>query len=94
MEQLDLLLATLTGLASAGVVGFAKSIDTRIVAKLGNLTPVLVIVVSMVLPKLAALLHLSAVPDAAVLVNAPVATGIAVLAREAYVWITKKLATP
>lgn len=94
MDQFNLLLAALTGFASSATTGFLKGLDTRITAKLGNLTPVLVIALGFLLPKLATLLHLAAIPDATALVNAPLSTAIAILSREALVRFFPKATAP
>lgn len=93
--ELNTLLAGLTGLASAFLIGVAKKVeslvDTAIISKLGNLTPILVTVLSIVLPKVAALVHFTGpVPDATLLVNAPVATVIAIASRELYQLVFRK----
>lgn len=94
MDQLNLLLAALTGLASSAIIGAVKAfeakIDAQVVSKLGNLTPILVTVLAFLLPKLATALHLAAVPDAQALASAPVATIIAIVARELLVKLTPK----
>lgn len=86
MDQLSLLLAAVTGLATTAIIGAVKTVEQRIDAKivgaLGNLTPILVTALAFALPKLATVLHLVAVPDAQALVNAPLATIIAIAARE------------
>jgi hypothetical protein len=89
MDQLNLVLAAAFGLASAAVIGGIKALEARanaqLVSKLGNLTPVLVVALNLALPKLSTLLGLTNLPDAATFVNAPVASAVAILAREAFV---------
>lgn len=90
MDQFTLLLGTLTGIATAFIIGtvkaFEEKVDVAFVSKLGNLTPVLVIALSFALPKLWAVLHLSGpIPDAQVLASTPIAGIISILAREALV---------
>jgi len=99
MDQLNVLLALVSGLASTAIIGVVKkveaSFDTAVVSKLGNLTPALVLVLTYVLPKLTNVLHLTAVPDVTALTSAPLATIIAIACREAVVKLTPKTgATP
>jgi len=100
MDSLNLLLATMTGILAAAVTGFLKKADAKIgagiVSKLGNLTPVLVMGLTVGLPLLFKALHLAAtdVPDAAVLASAPAATVVAILARELTVLIKSRYGSP
>lgn len=94
MDQLNLALAALTGLATTLIIGGVKSVESRVnvalVSKLGNLTPMLVVVLNLALPKLATLLHLATLPDAQTIANAPVATLLAIGIRELFVQVLKK----
>lgn len=94
MDNLSILLATITGLISTTVIGGAKLIeqklDIAIVNKLGNLIPVLAMALNFVLPKLGNLLHWTTIPDGTVVASAPVGFAISLIAREIYVLIFKK----
>lgn len=96
MEGLSLLLATVTGVLAAAVVGFLKKVDTKITGQLGNLTPIIVTAATVGLPLLAKALHIPGtdVPNAATFVNAPLATIVAILSREASVWVKARYGSP
>src|SRR5438105_15644342 len=89
MDQLNLLLAALAGIATTAILGAVKAFEAKadiaLVSKLGNLTPALVLMLTYLLPKLTTALHLTAVPDVQALANAPLATIIAIACREALV---------
>lgn len=93
MEQLNLLLAAVAGILSSAVVGIVKrleeTVDVRIVTAIKPVTPLLVTALAFVLPKLATTLHLTAIPDAQALANAPLAAIIGIVARELLVKIQK-----
>jgi len=86
MDQLNLLLATLAGIGSAAIIGIVKKAETAVdkawVSKLGNLTPLLVTMLTFVLPKVTTTIGLTNVPDGVALANAPLATCIAIACRE------------
>lgn len=89
MDQLNVLLAALTGFAVSALIGtvkrFEAAVDTAIVGKLGNLTPILATVLSVGLPKVYALLHLTGpIPSGQALAQAPIAVIVAIASREAY----------
>ena len=82
MDQLNLLLVTLAGLGASAITGVLKKVDTSFSAKLGNYTPILVTLLTFILPKITTALGLTQIPDAVALANAPLATCVAIAARE------------
>lgn len=82
MDGINVLLAVVTGILAALLTGGLKKLDTKITAKLGNLTPILVTVFSILLPLAGKALHIVDMPDAAAFVNSPLAVSVSIFARE------------
>jgi len=85
MEQL---LTYVAGILAVTIIGFVKKvsgpIDIKIASIIKPLQPVIALLLTAGLPWLTNLLHLTAIPDAALLTNAPIATVVAIVCAELY----------
>lgn len=88
MNELNVLFAAIVGVVTTTILGLLKTGDTKISAvlnKLGNLTPILVVGLNILLPHVWAMIGApGAVPDATILLNTPISTAVSIGVRELY----------
>lgn len=91
---MDVLLTAVFGIASSAILSLFKkttgALDTQVGKVVKPVQPLFVAILTAVLPLVSNLFHLTAVPDATAIANAPLGALIGIIAREIALRLTPK----